>query len=143
MNTTNDKRPRMPVGDTRRALPLLAVLLLLLAGLLAWSGVRQWRDAALLDDMQRAAVREFQRADAERRGDHPDEPAVLLDAQPPDFDLDREPESMRAVYGENAFGAGCLLAPPPADDLLELARAGLLANSASLQAQRRMPGSPI
>ena len=27
MNTTNDKRPRMPVGDTRRALPLLAVLL--------------------------------------------------------------------------------------------------------------------
>ena len=54
MNTTNDKRPRMPVGDTRRALPLLAVVLLLLAGLLAWSGVRQWRDAALLDDMQRA-----------------------------------------------------------------------------------------
>ena len=37
MNTTNDKRLRMPVGDTRRALPLLAVLLLLLAGLLAWS----------------------------------------------------------------------------------------------------------
>ncbi|MBV2131269.1 cation-transporting P-type ATPase [Pseudomonas sp. MAP12] len=29
--------------------------------------------------------------------------------------------------------AGCLLAAPPADDLLELARAGLLANSASLQ----------
>ncbi|MCM2329811.1 MAG: cation-transporting P-type ATPase [Pseudomonas sagittaria] len=28
---------------------------------------------------------------------------------------------------------GCLLAPPPADDLLELARAGLLANSASLR----------
>lgn len=26
------------------------------------------------------------------------------------FDLDREPESMREVYGENAFGAGCLLA---------------------------------
>ncbi len=54
MSTTNESRTRIPVGDLQRALPLLALLLVLLAGLLGWSGVRQWRDAALLTDMQRA-----------------------------------------------------------------------------------------
>ncbi len=54
METTNKSRARMPVGDLQRALPLLAVLLVLLAGLLGWSGVRQWRDARLLTDMEHA-----------------------------------------------------------------------------------------
>ena len=54
MNTTSENRMRIPVGDLRGALPKLAVLLGLLAGLLAWSGVRQWRDAGLLEDVERA-----------------------------------------------------------------------------------------
>ena len=54
MNTTNESRGRMAVGDLRSALPKLAVLLALLAGLMAWSGVRQWRDAGLLEETERA-----------------------------------------------------------------------------------------
>ncbi|MEL1263140.1 phosphomannomutase/phosphoglucomutase [Pseudoxanthomonas putridarboris] len=54
MNTTNESRTRIPVGDLRRALPLATVLLALLAGLMAWSGVRQWRDARLGEDVERA-----------------------------------------------------------------------------------------
>jgi phosphomannomutase/phosphoglucomutase len=54
MNTTNESRARIPVGDLRRALPLASVLLVLVAGLLAWSGVRQWRDARLAEDVERA-----------------------------------------------------------------------------------------
>lgn len=54
MNTTSENRMRIPVGDLRGALPKLAVLLGLLAGLLAWSGIRQWRDAGLLEDVERA-----------------------------------------------------------------------------------------
>ena len=46
MDTTNGTRARMPVGDLRSALPKLAVLLALLAALMAWSGIRQWRDVA-------------------------------------------------------------------------------------------------
>ena len=57
MNTTNENRVRIPVGDLRSALPKLAVLLALLAVLLAWSGVRQWRDAGLLEDTERARDR--------------------------------------------------------------------------------------
>ncbi|MBL8255214.1 MAG: phosphomannomutase/phosphoglucomutase [Pseudoxanthomonas mexicana] len=45
---------RIPVGDLRSALPKLAVLLALLAVLLAWSGVRQWRDAGQLEGIERA-----------------------------------------------------------------------------------------
>ena len=65
METTNERRARMPVGDLQRALPMLALLLVLLAGLLGWSGVRQWREARLLTDMERArdaAVSAVQRA---------------------------------------------------------------------------------
>ena len=54
MDTTNGTRARMPVGDLRSALPKLAVLLALLAALMAWSGIRQWRDAGLLEDTERA-----------------------------------------------------------------------------------------
>ena len=54
MNTTNESRGRMAVGDLRSALPKLAVLLALLAGLMAWSGIRQWRDAGLLEETERA-----------------------------------------------------------------------------------------
>ena len=54
MNTPNESRRRIPVGDLRGALPKLAVLLALLAALLAWSGVRQWRDAGLLSEAERA-----------------------------------------------------------------------------------------
>jgi len=57
MNTTNESRKRIPVGDLRGALPKLAVLLALLAALLAWSGIRQWRDARLLEDVERARDR--------------------------------------------------------------------------------------
>ena len=65
MNATNERRARMPVGDLQRALPMLALLLILLAGLLGWSGLRQWREARLLGDMERArdaAVSAVQRA---------------------------------------------------------------------------------
>ncbi|HEY1035969.1 MAG TPA: phosphomannomutase/phosphoglucomutase [Pseudoxanthomonas sp.] len=65
MNATNERRARMPVGDLQRALPILALLLVLLAGLLGWSGLRQWREANLLTDMERArdgAVSAVQRA---------------------------------------------------------------------------------
>ena len=54
MDTTSENRMRMPVGDLRGALPKLAVLLALLAALMAWSGVRQWRDAGLLEEVERA-----------------------------------------------------------------------------------------
>ena len=57
MNTTNESRKRIPVGDLRGALPKLAVLLALLAALLAWSGVRQWREARLLEDVGQARDR--------------------------------------------------------------------------------------
>ncbi|WP_454828363.1 phosphomannomutase/phosphoglucomutase [Pseudoxanthomonas wuyuanensis] len=52
MNKSN--RLQLPLGDLRRALPLLAVLLVLLAGWLGWSGVQQWRDATLTDGVERA-----------------------------------------------------------------------------------------
>ncbi|MDR7068351.1 phosphomannomutase/phosphoglucomutase [Pseudoxanthomonas japonensis] len=54
MDTTSENRMRIPVGDLRSALPKLAVLLALLAVLLAWSGVRQWRDAGQLEGIERA-----------------------------------------------------------------------------------------
>ncbi|MBD9480255.1 phosphomannomutase/phosphoglucomutase [Pseudoxanthomonas sp. PXM02] len=54
MDTTNESRARMAVGDLRSALPKLAVLLALLAGLMAWSGIRQWRDAGLLEQTEQA-----------------------------------------------------------------------------------------
>jgi phosphomannomutase/phosphoglucomutase len=57
MNTTNESRKRIPVGDLRGALPKLAVLLALLAALLAWSGVRQWREARLLEQVGQARDR--------------------------------------------------------------------------------------
>jgi len=57
MNTTNEGRKRIPVGDLRGALPKLAVLLALLAALLAWSGVRQWREARLLEQVGQARDR--------------------------------------------------------------------------------------
>ncbi|WP_296281072.1 phosphomannomutase/phosphoglucomutase [Pseudoxanthomonas sp.] len=57
MNTTTESRKRIPVGDLRGALPKLAVLLALLAALLAWSGIRQWRDARLLEDVEHARDR--------------------------------------------------------------------------------------
>lgn len=54
MDTTKESRLRIPVGDLRSALPKLAVLLALLAALLAWSGIRQWRAAGLLEETERA-----------------------------------------------------------------------------------------
>lgn len=54
MDTTNESRMRIPVGDLRSALPKLAVLLALLAALMAWSGIRQWREAGLLEETERA-----------------------------------------------------------------------------------------
>lgn len=52
MNKSN--RLPLPLGDLRAALPLLAVLLLLLAGWLGWAGVQQWRDAKLAEQVERA-----------------------------------------------------------------------------------------
>ena len=40
-----------PASDLRRALPMLAVLFALLAIWLGWSGVRQWQDARLADEL--------------------------------------------------------------------------------------------
>ncbi|MGN7832879.1 phosphomannomutase/phosphoglucomutase [Pseudoxanthomonas sp. 22568] len=45
MSRSSEAGRRLPLGDLSRALPGLAVLGLLLAGWLGWSGVRQWRDA--------------------------------------------------------------------------------------------------
>ncbi len=44
----------MPATDLRRVLPLLALLFALLAAWLGWSGVQQWRDSRLSDQLQQA-----------------------------------------------------------------------------------------
>ncbi len=38
--------PKIELGSAKQALPLLGILMLLLAGLFLWSGVRQWREGA-------------------------------------------------------------------------------------------------
>ena len=45
---------QLPLADLRRALPLLAALFALLALWLGWSGVQQWRDLQLADNLQQA-----------------------------------------------------------------------------------------
>ena len=43
-----------PASDLRRALPMLAALFVLLALWLGWSGVRQWQDSRLAEDLTQA-----------------------------------------------------------------------------------------
>ena len=47
-------KSQSPASDLRRALPMLAVLFALLAIWLGWSGVRQWQDARLAEDLTEA-----------------------------------------------------------------------------------------
>ena len=54
MADNKSSKSQLPPADLRRALPLLAVLFALLALWLGWSGVQQWRDLQLADNLQQA-----------------------------------------------------------------------------------------
>ncbi len=47
-------KPAPAATDLRRVLPLLAVMFAVLAAWLGWSGVQQWRDARLAEDLQQS-----------------------------------------------------------------------------------------